>query len=395
MLVGKRCSGHRQQAFKGGYTLARRHTPYYHKFIALGAEIVDRIGFDAAFKFTSVEEEHLATRQHAGLYDVYYQVIVDIKGRDAEKLLQETLVNDAARLADGEALYSSVCNAAGGMIDDLTCFRLSRTHYWLCPTPFRVEKIAAWMTEKAEDLDACVTNLGAGRAYLSVQGPRSREIVAHLTDADLSTATLPYFAFTRATVADVPDTVIARTGYSGELGYEFFYPGEYAEHMWDAVIAAGTDYGLIPCGLGALRSVRIEKRYPLYGLDLDETTSPIEAGLAWTVRFDKGEFIGRDALLRQRDSGASRMLVLIEFPDMEFVPAPGDEITIDERPVGKVTSADRGYFLGHGLALGYIASDEVVPGARVTVTAAANGANRTGTVNIKAAYDPDRVRVRA
>ncbi len=375
--------------------MARRHTPYYHKLIALGAEIVDRIGFDAAFKYTSVEAEHMATRQCAGLYDVYYQVIVDIKGRDAEKLLQKTLVNDAARLADGKALYSSVCDAGGGMIDDLTCYRLSRTHYWLCPTPSRVETIAAWMTEQAADLNACVTNLGPGRAYLSVQGPRSREIVARLTDADLSTAALPYYGFTAATVAEVPDTVVARTGYSGELGYELFYPGEYAEHMWDAVLAAGEDFGLVPCGLGALRSVRIEKRYPLYGLDLDQTTSPIEAGIGWTVRFDKGEFNGRAALMRQRDAGVGRSLVLIEFPDLAFVPAPGDAITVDERPVGKVTSADRGYFLGRSLALGYIVPEMAVAGTRATVTAAADGAAATGTVSLTAPYDPERTRVRA
>ncbi len=375
--------------------MARRHTPYYHKFTALGAEIVDRIGFDAAYKFTSVEEEHLATRQSAGLYDVYYQVIVDIKGRDAEKLLQKTLVNDAARLVGGQALYSSVCNEAGGIIDDLTCFRLSPAHYWLCPTPSRVDTITSWMTEQAEGLNACITNLGAGRAYLSVQGPRSREIVAQLTDADLSTAALPYFSFTRSTVAEVSDTVIARTGYSGELGYELFYPGEYAEHMWDAVMAAGKDYGLIPCGLGALRSVRIEKRYPLYGLDLDETTSPIEAGLGWTVRFDKGDFTGREALLRQRDAGVTRTLVAIEFPDLEFLPAPGDEIGIDGKPVGKVTSADRGYFLGRSLAMGYLNPGAAAAGTSVTVTSGASGESKIGTVSIKAPYDPERTRVRA
>ena len=374
--------------------MARRHTPYYHKFVGLGAEIVDRIGFDAAYKFTSVEEEHLATRQSAGLYDVYYQAIVDIKGRDAERLLQKTLVNDAARLKGGQALYSSVCNEAGGMVDDLTCFRLSPTHYWLCPTPSRVDVITSWMNEQAEGLNACITNLGAGRAYLSVQGPRSREIVTRLTDADLSTTALPYFTFTRSTMAEVPDTVIARTGYSGELGYELFYPGEYAEHMWDAVIAAGKDYGLIPCGLGALRSVRIEKRYPLYGLDLDETTSPIEAGLAWTVCFDKGEFMGRDSLMRQRDGGVTRTLVAVEFPDLEFLPAAGDEINIGGAPVGRVSSADRGYSLGRSLAMGYVTPD-VAAGTSVTVKSEASGESGTGTLSIKAPYDPERMRVRA
>jgi aminomethyltransferase len=374
--------------------MARRHTPYYHKFVALGAEMVDRIGFDSAYKFSSVEAEHLATRNHAGLYDVYYQVLVDIKGRDAERLLQRTLVNDAARLAVGKVMYSSVCNPAGGMVDDLTCLRLDRDHFWLCPTPSRVDIVASWMSEHAQDMNACVTNLGAGRAFLSIQGPRSRDIVSRLTDADLATASLPYYSWTRGRVADVPDTVISRTGYSGELGYELFYPGEYAEHMWDAVLAAGKDDGLVPCGLGALRSVRIEKRYPLYGLDLDVTTTPLEAGLGWTVRFEKPEFIGRDALLRQRDEGVRRRLILVEFPDIEFLPAAGDQIIVDGRIVGKVTSSDRGYHLRRSLAMGYVETGAAVSGLSVTIRRVADDNSKQGLIGTAAPYDPERKRAR-
>jgi aminomethyltransferase len=369
--------------------MARRHTPYYHKFVALGAELVDRIGFDAAFKFTSVQAEHLATRERAGLYDVYYQVLLDIKGRDAETLLQRTLVNDVAKLPVGKVIYSSVCNDKGGMIDDLTCLRLDRDHFWLCPTPSRVDIVAQWMTEYAHGMNACVTNLGAGRAFLSIQGPRSRDILARLTEADLTTARLPYYAWTRATVAEVKDTVISRTGYSGELGYELFYPGEYAEHMWDVVLAAGKDCGLIPCGLGALRSVRIEKKYPLYGLDLDETTSPLEAGLGWTVKFEKPDFIGRDALSRQRYQGVTRSLVAVEFPDLTFVPAPGDLILADGRPIGKITSADHGYHLHKSIALGYVEPAAARPGLAVVVK------DNKGSVQTEAPYDPSRLRARA
>ncbi|MCK6453337.1 MAG: glycine cleavage system aminomethyltransferase GcvT [Alphaproteobacteria bacterium] len=375
--------------------MARRHTPYYHKFVALGAEMVDRIGFDSAFKFTSVEAEHMATRQRAGLYDVYYQVLLDVRGNDAERLLRRTLVNDVARLDVGKALYSSVCKPDGGMVDDLTCLRLGADHFWLCPTPSRVDTVAAWMEAHAAGMSAYVTNLRCGRAFISIQGPRARDVLSRLTDADLATATLPYYAWTRAVVADVPDTVISRTGYSGELGYELFYPGEYAEHMWDAVLAAGRPDGLVPCGLGALRSVRIEKRYPLYGLDLDETTSPLEAGLGWTVRFDNPDFIGRDALLRQRDRGVGRSLVLMEFPDLEFVPAPGDAVQVEGRNVGKVTSADRGYHLRKSLALGYVAPEAAKDGETVAIRRGADGATGRAVVRTSAPYDPERKRVRA
>ena len=296
------------------------------------------------------------------------------------------LVNDVARMTDGKVLYSSLCNDAGGMIDDLTCFRLSATHYWLCPTPSRVDRVAAYLTEQADGLHAGVTNLGAGRAFLSMQGPLSRKILAPIADVDISAAALPYFSFVRGAVAGVPDAIVSRTGYSGELGFELFFPGEYAHHMYAALLAAGREYGMEPCGLGALRSVRIEKRYPLYGLDIDETTSPIEAGLGWTVRLDKGPFIGRDALASQKNNGVSRQLALVVFPDLTFVPPPGSAIVVDGKTVGKVTSADRGYFLGKSLALGYVAPEAAVAGTKVAVIDA-QGNKANGEIQVKAPYD--------
>jgi len=374
---------------------ARKHGPYYHKQKALGAEFADRIGFDAAVRYTTTEAEHLATREHAGLYDVYNQVMIDIKGRDAAKLLRRTLVNDVARIGDGKVLYSSVCKTDGGMLDDLTCFRRSATHFQLSPTPSRVDRVLAWMNEHARDMDAAVTNLGAGLGYMSLQGPASREIVKKLTDADISAVALPYYTFTHGTVAEVPHTMISRTGYSGELGFELFYPCEYAEHMWDAVFAAGGPLGLKPCGLGALRTVRIEKRYPLYGLDLDETTSPLEADLGWTVQFGERDFIGRDALAHQRNKGVARKLVLIEFPDLATVPAGGDEIRVGNATVGKVTSAESGWHLRRALALGYVGPQNAVEGAKVEVAVKAKGATLAGTIRLHAPYDPERRRARA
>ena len=372
--------------------MARRHTPYYHQFVALGAEIVDRIGFDAAYRFTTIEDEHVATRTAAGMYDVYYQGAVDVKGRDAEAFLNSVLVNDVRRLTDGGVLYSSALNEAGGIIDDLTVFRFSADHYWLCPTPSRVDRVVAHLTEQARGKLAYVTNCVPGTAYLSIQGPRSREILAGLTDIDLSTEALPYYRFTEGTLAEVP-VVLSRTGYSGELGYELFYSRDYADHMWPTLLEAGKPFGLKPAGLGALRSVRIEKKYPLYGLDLDETTSPYEAGVGWTVHLDKGEFIGRGALLRQREAGLIRSLVGIALHGLAFLPKPGDAVSLEGRPIGKVTSADTGYTLGRTLALAYL-DPSVADDARVEVTSA-DGTSATGKVHHTALYDPDRSRARA
>jgi aminomethyltransferase len=372
--------------------MARRHTPYYHQFVALGAEIVDRIGFDAAYRFSTVEAEHIATRTAAGMYDVYYQGAVDVKGREAEAFLNSVLVNDVRRLTDGGVLYSSVANETGGMIDDLTVFRFSAEHYWLCPTPSRVDRVVAHLTEQARGKLAYITNCIPGTAYLSVQGPRSRAILASLTSLDLSTEALPYFRFIEGVIAEVP-VVLSRTGYSGELGYELFYSRDYADHIWTTLLGAGEEHELKPAGLGALRSVRIEKKYPLYGLDLDETTSPYEAGVGWTVHLDKGEFIGRAALQRQHDEGVTRSLVGIAFEGTAFLPKPGDPVTIDGRPVGKVTSADTGYTLGRTLALGYL-EPSIADGTSVLVTTA-DGTSATGAVHHAALYDPSRSRARA
>lgn len=373
---------------------ARRHTPYYHKFVELGAEMVDRLGFDAAARFTTIEEEHTATREAAGLYDVYYQGPIDVKGPGAAALLQRLLVNDIERIGDGEVLYSSMCNEQGGMLDDMTVYRLGAEHYWIVATPSRAALIEQWVTEHARDRQAYVTNCVSGTAYLSLQGPKSRDILGRLTDADLSTATMPYFSFVRTVVAEAP-ALVSRTGYSGELGYELYYPRDYAEHMWDSLLAAGRDDGLKPCGLGALRSVRMEKRYPLYGLDLTDGNSPYEAGLGWTVRLGKGNFVGRAALQRQKEQGVSRRLVGIELASLDVLPAPGDAITSEGRDVGRVTSADRGFYLGKSLAMGYVETSIAEPGARVTITSSASGEDDGGTVHTRAFYDPEMSRARA
>jgi len=374
--------------------MARRHTPYYHKLVALDAEIVDRIGYDAAFRFTSVAEEHLATRERVGVYDVYHQGALDLKGPDAEALLAYLLVNDPARMENGSVLYSSMCHASGGMVDDLTVYRLAADHFWLCPTPSRVDVVEAWIRDHVDGRRAYLTNIVSGTAFLSLQGPRSRETLRPMTDLDLSTEALPYYRFTQGVVAEVP-TLVARTGYSGELGYELFFPREYAEHMWDAAFEAGAPYGIAPCGLGALRSVRMEKKYPLYGLDLNPTTSPLEASLGWTVRFEKPDFVGREALVRQRDEGVTRRLVGMELGASDPLPAIGDSIVLDGRPVGAVTSSDVGHFLGRTLAMGYVEPGAAVDGTPVTVTVAESGRGLDGTIRTQAFYDPGRERVRS
>jgi len=371
-----------------------RHTPYHQEFVELGAEMVDRIGFECAFRFTSIEEEHLATRNAVGFYDVYRQGPIDIKGPDAEALLQKVTVRDVARrLTDGGVLYTSLCNQAGGMIDDLTVYRLSPEQFWVVATPARADVVEAWLREQGRGMRVYVTNSISGTAYLSIQGPRSRELLAGLCDADLSSDALPYFRFVWASVTEVP-SMVSRTGYSGELGYELYYARDWAHHVWASVFAAGNELGARPCGLGALRSVRIEKKYPLYGLDLDESTSPLEASLGWTVDLDKGPFVGREALAKQTEERPSRRLVGIALEGTDFVPAPGDGVEAGSEPAGTVTSGDRGHFVGRSLAMAYL-SPEVEHGARVIIRSAETNAEHPGVVSTVPFHDPEGVRLRA
>jgi aminomethyltransferase len=370
----------------------RRHTPYFHKFVELGAELGDRIGFDAAVVFTSTRDEHLATRAAVGVYDVYHQGPIDVKGPDAARLLTRVAARDVERRMqrDGQVLYTSLLNESGGIVDDLTIYRLGSEHFWVVATPARAAVVQGWLARHAADVRAYLTDMISGTAYLSLQGPRSRELLTQLTDADLSSDALPYFRFAHADVAEVP-MVLSRTGYSGELGYELYYPREYAEGVWDAVLEAGRPLGAVPAGLGALRSVRIEKRYPLYGLDLDESTSPLEAGLGWAVDLEREPFVGAEALRRERDEGVARTLVGLAFQDLEPLASPGDEVLADGEPVGAVTSADRGWSVERSLALAYVRPDAARQDATLTVR---GGASWSATVSLEPFYDPKGERVR-
>ncbi len=368
-----------------------RRSPYHHRFVQLGAEFVERIGFAAPFVFSSTEEEHRATRERVGLFDVYYQVPIEVAGADAEAVLDRLLVADIRRLPVGRVVYAAPCNEQGGMIDDLTCFRLEPDRFWLVPTPSRVDAVLAAVRREAAGRHTVVTALGYKNAYLSVQGPTSRTLLQPLTATDLSDTALPYFSCVTGTLADTP-MLISRTGYSGELGFELFYPSEYAEHILDTLLAAGAHLGVQPCGLGALRSLRIEKRYPLYGLDLDETTTPIEAGLGWTVKLGKPDFVGRAALDRQKQAGVSRRLVLLLLAPADPLPPVGAAVSAAGSSIGRVTSADRGHTLGRTLAMAYVAPAQAVDGQVVAVETADGPVS--ATVSTRAAYDPEGARVR-
>lgn len=368
-----------------------KRTPYYHRLQAAGATFQDRGGFATINYLTSIVDEHRAVRERVGVFDVYYQVAIEVKGRDAETLLSLALVNDVRRLRDGAALYSSICNEAGGMLDDLACFRLDGHRYWVPPTPSRVTAVADFLAALGSRLSVSVTNLGYANAFLSVQGPRSRDLLATLTDGDLSGGALPYFTFTRTSVASVPDVLLSRTGYSGELGYELFFPVEYAEHVWDSVVAAGAPYDLRVCGMKTMRSLRIEKKYLLYGLDVTTDTDPLSAGLGWTVRFDDRPFSGRGGLEALASRPLARTLCLLRTAGFHPI-VHGETVLAGGQPVGTVTSGDPGHSFGDTFAFAYLPRELSAAQTALQVVLA-DGTRVAATVLDEAPYDPARRRL--
>jgi aminomethyltransferase len=370
-----------------------KHTPFYHKWKELGAQFQDRGGFATINFLSSVADEHRAVRERVGIFDVGYQVAIEIKGRDAEKLLAYALVNDVRRLGDGRALYSTICQPDGGILDDLTCFRFSADRFWISPSPSRVPAVLEFLQGHVGNYEATVTNLGLRNGYLSVQGPRSRDLLASLTDIDLSTSALPFFAFAQGRFGDIPRAVISRTGFSGELGYELFFPVEYAEHVWDSVVEAGRPYELRPCGMKTLRSLRIEKMYLIYGLDITSDTDPFSAGLGWTVRFQDRDFSGRNALQKITEKGPSRRLCLLETSGFQAL-SHGEEVRASGVAVGSVTSADPGHTLGRTYALAYLPIPLSEPGGLVEIMPADRNAPAIpARVLTRPPYDPDRRRL--
>lgn len=369
-----------------------KHTPYYHKLVAAGAKLQDRGGFATPNFFTSIADEHKAVRERVGMFDVYYQVGVELRGKDAETLLAKALVNDVRRMRDGGVIYSSICNEKGGIVDDLTCFRFDGGKFWLSPTPSRVQAVVAALGKLVGDLSVTLTNLGYSNAYLSIQGPSSRELLGALTDQDISADVLKYFSFTHGKLGDVPEAMISRTGYSGELGFELFYPVEYAEYVWDRVAEVGKQFDIRPCGMKTMRSLRIEKSYLLYGLDINEETDPLSAGLGWTVRFDDRDFVGRGALDAIKSAGSKRHLRLIDTGGIHPI-VHGEKVLHNGEEAGVVTSGDPGFHVGKTFAFAYLPTGLEAKGTEVQIQLADGNGMVTGTVVDRAPYDPERRRL--
>ncbi len=330
---------------------------------ALGGKIVEFAGFEMPVQYTGIIEEHRRVREHVGLFDVSHMGEFEIRGDDALAFVQSVTINDASKLRDGRVQYSALCYDDGGIVDDLLVYNMG-DHFMLVVNAANIDKDFTWLREHLRG-DVQLLNRSDEFSLLAVQGPRAIDALAGLTAVDL--AAIPYYHFVRGSLAGV-DMLISRTGYTGELGFELYFPSDRATgaKVWSAIMESGKKSGIGPTGLGARDTLRLEMGYCLYGNDIDKTTNPLEAGLGWITKLDKGDFIGRDALLRVRDHGLTRKLVGFRLDDKAF-PRHGYSIRAGGRDVGTVTSGTYSPSLDAGIGMGYVESGMAAPGTQIAI----------------------------
>lgn len=329
---------------------ALKRTPLYGEHVRLGGKIVPFAGFEMPVQYpTGITAEHQAVRHGCGLFDVSHMGEFVLTGPEALDLVQRISVNDAARIEVGQAQYSAMCLESGCVIDDLIIYRFP-DRYMLVVNAANLEKDWAWVSQHAEDFDVDLEDVSDQTALLALQGPASRSVLAPLASIDVDD--VKYYRFVEGEVADVP-AVISGTGYTGEDGFELYVSSDGATKLWQALLETGGDAGLIPTGLGARDSLRLEVGYALYGNDLDEEHTTLESGLGWVTKLDKGDFVGRSALAAQKEVGVERRLVGLRLTGRGF-PRPGYDIVSEGDVVGTVTSGTVSPTLGYGVALGYV-----------------------------------------
>jgi aminomethyltransferase len=329
----------------------------------LGARMVDFGGWEMPIQYTGPIDEHLAVRNAAGIFDVSHMGEVEVKGPQALDLVQHTTPNDASRLVDGQAQYSALTTPQGTFVDDILVHRFGPDHYFLCVNASNSDKDAEWLSRASTDFQADVTDTSSRYTQLAIQGPLALEILQPLTTVDLGA--IKYYWFTQGTVDGVP-SIIARTGYTGEDGYEIYFDPSASQRVWEKILETGKPRGLKPCGLAARNTLRLEARMALYGHDIDETTTAYEADLGWIVKLNKGDFIGRDRLADQKATGVRRRLVGFEMVD-RGIARDGHIVFADGEPKGHVTSGSPAPYLKKNIGLTYLPIRLAEPGTRLNI----------------------------
>jgi aminomethyltransferase len=336
-------------------------TPLHDVHVRAGARIVEFAGWEMPVQYAGILAEHEAVRTRAGLFDVSHMGEIVFRGPKAIESLSRVFTNDLSKTVDGQAQYGCLCRDSGGIVDDVVVYRRSAEDLLVCVNAANRAKDHEWLAAHAGGAD--VKNESDDWAQLALQGPRAAQVLQRLTKVNLSA--IKTYRFSSGDVAGVP-CIVARTGYTGEDGFELFCPPARAAGLWDAIMDAGQPEKVQPAGLGARDSLRLEMAYRLYGQDMDDSTTPLEAGLAWVVKLDKGPFVGRDALVKQKEAGLTRKLVGFELTD-PGIARHGYPVLQDGRKVGDVTSGTKSPSLGTSVGLAYVPTALAAEGSAFAV----------------------------
>ena len=335
------------------------NTPLTETHIALGAKMAPFAGYNMPISYSGIKEEHACIRTNVGVFDVSHMGEFIVRGKQALDLVQKVTSNDASKLEIGQAQYSCLPNTEGGIVDDLLVYRLAEDTcsegekaFMLVVNASNIDKDWNWITQFLGDFEVKLINISDHTGLLAVQGPNAIKVIQKLTDVDLSI--IPYYHFTKGVVAGIENVLISATGYTGAGGFELYCTGSYTEKLWDALFEAGAEFDIMPIGLGARDTLRLEMGYCLYGNDIDDTTSPIEAGLGWITKTKKGDFNSSDTFKRQITEGVQRKLVGFELSDRR-VPRHGYVIENAEgAEIGVVTSGTSSPSMDKPIGMGYV-----------------------------------------
>lgn len=339
------------------------NTALTDKHISLGAKMVPFAGYNMPVQYEGINAEHATVRKSVGVFDVSHMGEFILKGENALDLIQRVISNDASKLYDGKVQYAYLPNEDGGIVDDLLIYRIDEKTYMLVVNASNIEKDWNWIS-KFNTKGVEMHNISDKTSLLAVQGPKAAEALQSLTDIDL--ASMEYYTFTKGVFAGVDNVVVSATGYTGAGGFEIYCDNEHAEKVWDAVFEAGAAFNIKPIGLGARDTLRLEMGFCLYGNDIDDTTSPIEAGLGWVTKFTKA-FTNSEALLAQKEAGVKRRLVGFEMID-RGIPRHDYEI-VDEagNVIGKVTSGTQSPSLQKAIGMGYVTKEHAKEGSDIYI----------------------------
>jgi aminomethyltransferase len=341
-----------------------KNTALSHIHEGLGAKMVPFAGYNMPVSYEGVNVEHETVRQGVGVFDVSHMGEFLIEGPKALELIQKVSSNDASKLSAGKAQYSCMPNETGGIVDDLIIYCIAEEKYLLVVNASNIDKDWAHISKYNESLGAQMRNLSDDYSLLAIQGPKAVEAMQSLTSVDL--AEIKFYTFEVADFAGIEHVIISATGYTGSGGFEIYCKNDQVEQVWNKVFEAGADFGIKPIGLAARDTLRLEMGYCLYGNDIDDTTSPLEAGLGWITKFTK-DFVNHEALAAQKEAGITRKLIAFELTE-KGIPRQGYDI-VDEAGavIGKVTSGTMSPSLGKGIGLGYVPVDYKAPGSDIRI----------------------------